>query len=727
MSLKNPSYFREKEDLDGKKEVILILDCNNCPQKKEINFFKSKKCINCFLKTLFNARNQKFDYISILYNDLIINNEQFELLLDYFKFLKRIKRIQPKIEKIRSQKCKYQEFKCKIFPNILSLYKINDFEYLNPIFIYNIYINGFSNLNKENVNDSICQECYKTIRNLVDYVIEILNDLRIIQKFKNFKIDSETYKNRITFYEYIFSKNSLLINDLQEIQVGNSDNINQLLNSYNLGKSNIFKVLIFEKEYEIEKNYRVEFFFKGGKQEDYFEKIIKEVCHDVEIIELDQIVPLEKLIEVYERETLKLLNSKYKFSSSITQKIGFITAIKKLNLDKLFPLLIDDFIEEIFLDSPKDEIYINHQKFGRCRTKIKFNSKELDRIKALVRLYSGQRLDFKNPIIKFVIKNNYFNCRFSIDVEPIQIRNFALDIRKLNKNIFTIQDLLKNETIDPLIAAFLYFSILRRSNITITGETDTGKTTLINALDLLTPKEFRKIYVENITESLNQIQFGKHQLKYRADSLEESILEKYSKTNQIKTLLHRTPDIIYLGEILTKEESEAMFQCLAAGLTGFQTIHSKNMDSLMNRFIYHFKINRSCLNDLDIIILMKKKYKERKVVGIFEISKNFKSENKLFHSIFEYNPETNKWVLTKPLYETKIIEDIKKYEDITKESFSSLINLYREIFDFLLKSDKMENVKIIEFFHKISYYSTISIDSLKKFWNFWKKNRSLNL
>ena len=417
---------------------------------------------------------------------------------------------------------------------------------------------------------------------------------------------------------------------------------------------------------------------------------------------------------------------KYKFSNPVSQKIGFLAAIKKLNLDKLFQLLIDDFIEEIFLDSPKDEIYINHQIHGRCRTMTRFNSKELERIKALIRLYSGQRLDFKNPIIKFVIKNKYFYCRFSIDVEPIQINNFALDIRKLNKNIFTIQDLLKNGTIDPLIAAFLYFNILRRRNITITGETDTGKTTLINALDLLTPKEFRKIYVENITESLNQIEFGKHQLKYKVDSLEESIIEKYSKSNQIKTLLHRTPDIIYLGEILTKEETEAMFQCLAAGLRGFQTIHSKNIDSLMNRFLYHFKINKSCLNDLDIIILMKKKYNERKVVGIFEISKSLESKNKLFNSIFEYNPQTNKWVLTKSLYETNMILDIKKYEDLTKENFLSLIKVYNEIFEFLLKSDKIENIELIEFFHKISYYSAISLDSLKQFWNIWKKNRSLN-
>ncbi|MFW9970337.1 MAG: ATPase, T2SS/T4P/T4SS family [Candidatus Odinarchaeota archaeon] len=725
MSLKNLSYFKEKENLDGKKENVLILDCYKCYQK-ETNFLKSDYCIKCFLRILFNNRNQKFEYISIPSNDILITPNQFELFLDYFKILKKIKRIKSKIEKIRNQKCKYREFACKVLPNISSLSSIKDFDYLNPIFIYNNYNKIFLNLKKQGNIDSICQGCYNSIRISVKSLFRLLNDLKVIQRLKTFNLDTEINSSYHNFYQYFFSNPSLMLNNVQETRDKSLNKRNQLINSYNLGKPDIFKTIIFETEDEIENNYSVEFFFKGEPGEDYIEKIIHDIHNNIDIIELDQIVPVEKLIEIYEKEALKILKSKYKFSSITSKKIGYLTAIKKINLDKLFPLLIDDYIEEIFLDSPKDQIYINHQIYGRCRTNIRFNLKELERLKALIRLYSGQRLDFKNPSVKYVIKNKYFYCRFSIDVEPIQINNFALDIRKLNKNIFTIQDILKNGTIDPLIAAFLYFNILHRRNITITGETDTGKTTLINSLDLLTPKEFRKIYVENITESLNQIEYGKHQLKYKVDSLEDSIIDKFSKSTQIKTLLHRTPDIIYLGEILTKEEAEAMFHCLSAGLKGFQTIHSKNIDSLMNRFLYHFNIDKSCLSDLDILILMKKNNNKRKIVGVFEIVRSNDSKNKLFNSIFEYNPQSNKWVLAKSLYETNIILDIKKYENLTKELFFLLIELYREIFEFLLKTHKISNTELIEFFDKISYHSTISYDSVKQFWNIWKKNRSLN-
>jgi len=724
MVFKDLTFFKEKEKLDGKKDVILVIDCYNCPQKKK-SFFKSKNCKFCFLNALFKHKDRKFNYISILWNEILISDHQFKLILEYYKILKKIRKINNKIEKIRNQKCKFKEFKCKIFPDFSSLYKIKDYEFYDPILVYNTIIKRSSTIIKKNIVDSICQSCHYCIETLVKDLLKLLNDLRIIKKFKNFQINIENHKRYNNFYEYLLG-NSFLANTTQEIHTKTLLRDEKLLKTYNTGKHDIFKVHIYENSFEIEKKYMVNYFYKGEPEEDYFKKIIQNIHQNIQIAEFDQLIPLESLIKMYKSESTKILNSKYDFPKSIKKKIGFITVLKKLNLDKLFPLLVDDFIEEIFLDSPKDEIYINHHSYARCRTDIKFNSKEIDRIKTLFRLYSGQRLDFMNPIIKFVIKNKYFYCRFAIDVEPIQINNFALDIRKLNKNILTIQDLLKNGTIDPLMASFFYFNILRRKNITVTGETDTGKTTLINALDLLTPKEFRKIYIENITESLNQTEYGKHQLKYKVDSLEESIIEKYSKSNQIKTLLHRTPDIIFLGEILTQDEAEAMFHCLAAGLRGFQTIHSKNINSLLNRFIYHFKINRTCLNDLDLIILMKKNFNERKVVGVFEVCKSPDNQNKLYNSIFEYNPETKKWLLTKSLSETNVILESKKYENLSNERFLGFIKIYNEIFEFLLRINKIENLKLIDFFHKISYSSLTSIESLKNFWHDWKKNRSLN-
>ncbi|MBA7547958.1 hypothetical protein ES705_40399 [subsurface metagenome] len=113
-----------------------------------------------------------------------------------------------------------------------------------------------------------------------------------------------------------------------------------------------------------------------------------------------------------------------------------------------------------------------------------------------------------------------------------------------------------------------------------------------------------------------------------------------------------------MGEILTKEEAEAMFHCLAAGLKGFQTVHSNNIESLINRFLYHFNINESCLSDLDLLILMKKEFNKRRIFSISEIKENKSNGNKFNDVIFQYDPLSKNWKLLKSLYETKILTSI---------------------------------------------------------------------
>jgi flagellar protein FlaI len=269
------------------------------------------------------------------------------------------------------------------------------------------------------------------------------------------------------------------------------------------------------------------------------------------------------------------------------------------------------------------------------------------------------------------------------------------------------------------MASFLYFCILRRVNITVTGETDTGKTTLINALDLIVPRDFRKIYVESAIESLNQREFGKHQLKYHVDQIEDDqITTKYSKSNQIKKLLHRSPDIIYLGEILTREEAEAFFHCLSAGLKGFQTVHSASISSLLTRFNRHFKINSSCFSDLDLLILMKKDStnNKRRVIQIAEIG-HFKTVCPLF----EYSPQKDDWDIGKyNLYNYKTIQKLLKYETLDEETFYRYLNIYKQMFELLKNFNKMLPIDLVEIFHEIGHISRFGLQKLEEFWNAWK-------
>ncbi|MBY9002908.1 MAG: type II/IV secretion system ATPase subunit [Candidatus Lokiarchaeota archaeon] len=723
INLGKSSFIQEKENINGTKEKFLVINCKNCDaflQRDKVQ----EDCVSCLLTILKNNKDYKPKYLTVGDPAFEIQSHAYNQLFSYYNDQKKIKRIWNKIISTKAQKCIYNDFKCKQFQNLNEHLYIEENAFDDPIELY-IRLKKFDSIFiQKEFNDSHCTRCLADIHSLLLNLIQNLDNYKIIIEFKKYHPISYDLNSRSKFYKQLFFRNQYLKESKLNREIEINKNINKQI-TYLIGEEQIFQVAIYEVKNEVESFYNVTFNFSDKLNNNYIDKIIKDIGKNFELINVDKILAFEELIELYKNQALNYIYKKYRFSKEEANKLALLATVIRINMLKLFPLLIDDNVEEVFLDSPEETIYLNHQKFGRCRTNIKFSRGETERLKTFLRVYSGKRLDYSNPSIKFVIKNKFFYCRFAIDVSPIQLNDFALDIRKLNKDVMTIQDLLKNDTLSVEMAAFLYFNILRRINITVTGETDTGKTTLINALDLITPKEFRKIYIENVVESLDQYIYHKHQLKFRVDSLEDSNNIRYSKQNQIKKLLHRTPDIIYLGEILTADEAKALFHCLSAGLRGFQTIHSNDIKSLLNRLLYHFGIDRSCLSDLGLIILMKKHQNQRRIVSVSEINNKLLQEQ-IVDSIFTYNPQCEQWDKEIKTYETLTILNIKRFENLNKEKYNFFIKIYEEIFQYLKSNDKISNMSLVQLFDAISYFSFKTPYQLEDLWNNWKKTRNLN-
>lgn len=440
----------------------------------------------------------------------------------------------------------------------------------------------------------------------------------------------------------------------------------------------------------------------------------KKLIRDSDFLQ-SRIHPLKNLLiylQKYIHNELTILPSESISENFISIASEWI-AYKILNLDKIMPLLLDDKIQEIYLDNPDSFLYLDHQNFGRCITNITLALDDLESFITRIKLERDALLNHLNPSLKAEIETNRFHIRTSIDIKPLAADGISLNIRKLRKKIWTLPELIFNNMLDIDVASYLLYIMLKRNNITIIGEPGSGKTTLANAFDFLTPQYWRKISIEDVIESIEQTQFSKFQTRYVVSPFESSN-EISSKSTEIIKLLHRTPTWVFLGEIQTKEHSQALFEALSCGLVGIQTCHGRSVEQMLIRWLNHHQIPIGSISSLDILIelslSMKKWEIKRRVNRVIEVispknsfiqnGKIFAMKNNLFES-FRFDTTKSIFIPAKNLFDSPTMKKIRLKENITEKDFLKELELIRKTLNFLVSKKIFNPKKVLLVFDRL--------------------------
>ena len=642
--------------LQNRKKLFI-----NCSENLLINKIE---CVNIIIEKMLEVPINFFEDIQV--NLRILDATETKILLLTRDFLKDVRKKKLKIKcKLSLKKCKYDGYLTNSFEK-LSLFTAFDNIKQDVVGIFDKIPNIESNFKQ------ICKPCLKR-QNHGKFLIRKVYEKSGLSKILefNFGIFNPSVEKLLD----ILPSFSLI--PIHAIDSSKKLKINYL-NQYLL-HNNIFKVKIGEFPTDLEKFYQVNYNISSefDQKIQFYKLFFRPKLSSLKFQYFTNLA--EKVDHLFFQLKILFKNFFPDLQSKEIMKMSMILALEYLKIDKLFPLLIDPFLEEIFLDSAEDYIYLNHQKHGRCNTKIKINEIEIESLKTHLRFESQKRLDEKTPSLIHSINNKFFHCRFSIDIFPSHWKNYSLDIRKMNKNIYSLIELMELKTLNIKMASFLIFCIVNRINITIVGEVNSGKTTLLNSIDLMIPNNFRKIYVEETLESLEIPIEQNHQLKYIVEPDIDG--KNKGKEKAIFKLLHRSGDIIILGEILNKSETDAMFHCLSAGLKGIQTTHASSIQGLINRWIIHFKIDKSCLNDLGIIVLMKKIGPCRKILSICETNYSRREDAISINDFFKYSPVSQKWDQITQIKESNLFKKLNNYINLSNYSYSKIIN---KIEDFLM-------------------------------------------
>ncbi len=509
-----------------------------------------------------------------------------------------------------------------------------------------------------------------------DFLLNIIKSLG--ERFQSSELP-ETYfaskkvtldKNTMSFLKYSINRNLNSNNIIEDLfgpflkkkvnSFRESQDYEKLVVSYNIFDPNLFRVDIYETGGPELYYFLTPLYDTDGHL--HFKQIIQATSSNIDEV-FDPNQTLEEEIEVLKRKSTFNLHKTFPgLKKAESEALALFSALHFLNFTKIYGLLADENIEECFLDSPQDVVYLDHKTYGRCRTNIRLNETELESFKSLSKIVSKKRLETNFPSLKYSLNLFSSQFRIAIDIGPVNLNDFSLAIRRPRKMGWSLSELIQNNTISCELAAFLLWCAQNKVNITVTGETDTGKTTLINAIDKLLPLNLRRIYIEDVKESLPR-NYEAHQMFFQASDSEEAKM----KSRLIISLLHRSPDFVYLGEILTQEEAQAMFHALSVGLKGVQTIHAQSIESLINRWIFHFKINPSSLQNLGLIVLMKTLGQKRVVTEISEILGQ--GEKIELAKIVFFDPETNRWIYTKKVFNSIKVQECLRFQSFDEPAF----------------------------------------------------------
>lgn len=289
-------------------------------------------------------------------------------------------------------------------------------------------------------------------------------------------------------------------------------------------------------------------------------------------------------------------------------------------------------IEELYNDPTISEIWVNGydsiwiDRYGiKQRVPARFKDNEdVIRIINLMLRYDKKTISPTNPRVECRMADG---SRLTVMIPPLASRPY-INIRKFNSFKISTENYIKSGTFNMEMAEFLQNLVKGRANIIISGETNSGKTTLLKYLVEFINPNYRigviethfELHLDKTYPERNIVCFEEH----KEDPINVTMKDLFI------SMLRFSPDIIIVGEARSTE-AEEMIKAMRRGHQGsIGTIHSSSPEmaiaDIMDMINEDGKSRDSALllkkitNAIDIIIQMRRfEDGKRRIVRISEV------------------------------------------------------------------------------------------------------------
>ncbi|PJI94551.1 CpaF family protein [Luteimicrobium subarcticum] len=233
----------------------------------------------------------------------------------------------------------------------------------------------------------------------------------------------------------------------------------------------------------------------------------------------------------------------------------------------LQPYLDDPDVEEVWVNGPA-QVFVARRGEPELTTTI-LDPGELRALVDRMLAPTGRRLDISSPFVDACLPGGE---RLHVVLPDVTREHPAVNIRKHTLRAGHLGELVALGSLTPHAALFLDASVRAGLNILVSGATQAGKTTMLNALLGSVPVTQRVVTCEEVFE----LRVGARDvvaMQCRQASLEGT--GEITLRRLVKEALRMRPDRIVIGEVREAEAFDLLV-ALNAGLPGLCTLHASS-------------------------------------------------------------------------------------------------------------------------------------------------------
>ena len=345
----------------------------------------------------------------------------------------------------------------------------------------------------------------------------------------------------------------------------------------------------------------------------------------------------DELCEVIDRHIMELAEREYlPLKERLRLRTALFNSFRKL--DVLQQVMDDPDITEVMING-REHIFVEEKGVMR-RWDYAFESDEQleDMIQQVVSRVN-RVVNVASPIADARLEDG---SRVHVVLPPISLDGPTMTIRKFPR-VITMDMLVEGGTLSPEAAEFLKKLVRAGYNIFVSGGTNSGKTTFLNALSAYIPEDERVITIEDSAEL--QIQHVQNLVRMETRAPNSQGEGAIGIGDLIRASLRMNPSRIIVGEVRGKEALDLLSSYNTGHDGGLSTGHGNSPGDMLARLetmvlmgadLPLAAIRSQIASALDIVIhLGRLKDKSRKVLQIVEVEGYENGEIGL-HTLYEF-------------------------------------------------------------------------------------------